>query len=197
MNNVAKPTYYEMLRDPQWQRKRLEIMERDSFACLYCGDKTKTLNVHHTYYEKGLTPWEYPDHSLRTLCEPCHQKAQERMKALQREIGRLSSADLEVVIGFCRGRSALHDRDIEWPLESDGVIEGIVAPWFDNDGSIGVHEYANELESGDFTITGHQLGNAAAEMAESRRHDADLREWQIRQMYESVGSPSRVVEVGA
>lgn len=45
-------TYYEMLKDPRWQKKRLEIMERDEFACRDCGDKESTLNVHHTYYEE-------------------------------------------------------------------------------------------------------------------------------------------------
>lgn len=34
----------------------------------------KQLEVHHTYYEKGLKPWEYPDDSLKTLCWICHKK---------------------------------------------------------------------------------------------------------------------------
>jgi 5-methylcytosine-specific restriction endonuclease McrA len=34
---------------------------------------SKGLNVHHTYYKKGLLPWEYPDNSLETYCEPCHK----------------------------------------------------------------------------------------------------------------------------
>lgn len=65
-------SYYEKLRDPRWQKKRLEIMERDGFTCRDCGSATNTLNVHHAYYEKGFDPWEYPDGSLKTLCELCH-----------------------------------------------------------------------------------------------------------------------------
>lgn len=64
--------YSELLRDPRWQKKRLEIMQRDDFACIECGDSESTLNVHHCYYQKGRMPWDYPDKSLITLCEPCH-----------------------------------------------------------------------------------------------------------------------------
>lgn len=37
-------------------------------------DLVKGLHVHHTYYQKGLLPWEYPDDSLITLCWTCHEK---------------------------------------------------------------------------------------------------------------------------
>jgi len=65
--------YSELLRLPQWQKKRLETMERDCFACQFCGNKEKTLNVHHINYEKGKKPWEYSDNILITLCEKCHK----------------------------------------------------------------------------------------------------------------------------
>jgi hypothetical protein len=32
------------------------------------------LHVHHTYYQVGLHPWEYPNGSLKTLCWVCHEK---------------------------------------------------------------------------------------------------------------------------
>jgi hypothetical protein len=64
--------YSEKLRDPRWQRKRLEIMQRDDFTCLACGDKNTTLNVHHLQYAGN--PWDAKDESLETLCEPCHDK---------------------------------------------------------------------------------------------------------------------------
>jgi hypothetical protein len=65
-------TYAEKLRDPRWQKKRLEIMERDGFQCRECGDKEAELHVHHGYYGKGRQPWEYPDEALITLCADCH-----------------------------------------------------------------------------------------------------------------------------
>lgn len=66
-------SYAEKLRDPRWQKKRLEIMKRDGFACKNCGDASKTLNVHHSAYVKGCEPWEYDERYLHTVCERCHQ----------------------------------------------------------------------------------------------------------------------------
>lgn len=68
-------TYGEQLRDVRWQRKRLEIMERDGWACRHCfaGKEIITLNVHHTYYSNlAEGPWDYHNDSLITLCEKCH-----------------------------------------------------------------------------------------------------------------------------
>lgn len=65
-------TYSEKLKDPRWQKRRLEIFNRDKFACRKCGDEKTTLAVHHLYYERGKEPWDYPADALVTLCEPCH-----------------------------------------------------------------------------------------------------------------------------
>ena len=69
----TKSAYAQKLLDPRWQRLRLEILNRDDWACTHCGDKTSTLHVHHGYYEFGKDPWEYSPGSLRTLCESCHE----------------------------------------------------------------------------------------------------------------------------
>jgi hypothetical protein len=47
-------------------------MNRDGWKCVVCGEAEKTLSVHHKYYEQGKDPWDYPDESLVTLCEFCH-----------------------------------------------------------------------------------------------------------------------------
>lgn len=65
--------YKEQIKNPLWQRRRLEILNRDNFTCQICGCKDKTLHVHHLVYEKGKMIWEYPDHQLITLCEECHE----------------------------------------------------------------------------------------------------------------------------
>lgn len=67
-------SYSEKLKDPRWQKKRLEIFERDGFLCQNCFSKTKTLHVHHKYYLPVENPWEYPDSALVTLCEECHEQ---------------------------------------------------------------------------------------------------------------------------
>ncbi len=66
-------SYFEKLKDPRWQKIRLKILERDNWTCQNCGDKESTLNVHHRYYKPKLEPWEYPEESLITLCEECHE----------------------------------------------------------------------------------------------------------------------------
>ena len=63
-------TYADKIRDPRWQKKRLEIMQRDGFVCTCCGDTGSTLNVNHLRY--GPEPWEIEDKYLETLCEQCH-----------------------------------------------------------------------------------------------------------------------------
>jgi 5-methylcytosine-specific restriction endonuclease McrA len=67
-------TYFEKLKDPRWQRLRLEIMQRDNFTCQHCSSKTKTLNVHHKCYKRGAAPWEYEKDWLITVCEDCHTR---------------------------------------------------------------------------------------------------------------------------
>ena len=53
---TADKSWFEMLRDPRWQKKRLEVMQLAVFNCEDCGASDKTLNVHHSYYEKGRPP---------------------------------------------------------------------------------------------------------------------------------------------
>jgi len=64
--------YDDLLKDSRWRLKRRVILKRDNYTCTACGSKEK-LCVHHTfYYQKPIKPWEYPDNSLITLCETCH-----------------------------------------------------------------------------------------------------------------------------
>lgn len=76
-------SYAEKLKDPRWQRKRLEILNRDNFRCRCCGDDTTTLNVHHKSYFGE--PWEAPNKSLVTLCEPCHKEESESINVKIKE----------------------------------------------------------------------------------------------------------------
>lgn len=75
-----KLTYAEMLKDPRWQKKRLEVMQRDGFRCQHCLREDKSLQVHHLVYHKGAKPWEYKNEELITLCERCHQNESEEKK---------------------------------------------------------------------------------------------------------------------
>lgn len=72
--------YKEKLVNPFWQRKRLEVMNRDEFSCRFCGDKTEELHIHHTIYINGREPWDYDGEYLITLCHSCHLE-EEKMKS--------------------------------------------------------------------------------------------------------------------
>jgi len=100
---MARPAYSDLLRDPRWQRKRLEIMERDQWRCVECGEGSTELQVHHRYYEKDREPWEYPDPSLVTLCDPCHEKAEAIRQILKRTTGMLDFDRACRVIGYVEG----------------------------------------------------------------------------------------------
>lgn len=69
-------TYSQKLKDPRWQKKRLQILERDGWKCQSCTSTTKTLQVHHLVYAKR-DPWDYADDCYQTLCEDCHEIRQE------------------------------------------------------------------------------------------------------------------------
>ena len=77
-----KESYAEMLRNPLWQKKRLEILERDNYMCQYCGNTTKELHVHHKTYKMGAAPWEYDNDNLITLCHDCHEIETQEKKEL-------------------------------------------------------------------------------------------------------------------
>ena len=64
--------YSEKMKDPRWQRKRLEILQRDNWSCTECWEIEKPLHVHHRYYIPGREPWDYPPFCLITLCDECH-----------------------------------------------------------------------------------------------------------------------------
>lgn len=78
-----RKSYSELLRDPRWQKKRLQILERDGWKCLDCGDESKTLNVHHHTYRNGAAPWDYKDSNFGTFCEDCHKRRHGELKLLK------------------------------------------------------------------------------------------------------------------
>ncbi len=72
--------YKEQLLHPQWQKRRLLILERDNFTCCACGDTETTLHIHHKEYISGKKAWEYEDDVLQTFCKHCHAAAEHFLK---------------------------------------------------------------------------------------------------------------------
>lgn len=108
-------TYLEKLRDPRWQRKRLEVMQRARFACERCDAADSTLNVHHKLYRKNANPWDYADEELECLCEQCHEERHHQRQRLDEAIVRLSEVgfDAELLAGFADGMWALCRPDMK------------------------------------------------------------------------------------
>lgn len=107
-------TYSQKLLDPRWQRKRLEIMERDGFKCSNCEDDKEALRVHHTYYVSGRSPWNYPNWSLVTLCKTCHDEEHKEQQEKDQS-GDWDADTWELVIGFL-GICKIADFDHYWDL---------------------------------------------------------------------------------
>ena len=61
--------YKKQIKHPKWQKKRLEILERDEYTCRLCNDKDTQLHVHHKYYNNKIKYWEYSDNCYITLCK--------------------------------------------------------------------------------------------------------------------------------
>lgn len=81
--------YSEKLRSPLWQKKRLEILQRDNFTCLNCGDNKSHLHVHHLQYLRFKDPWEYDNDYLITLCNKCHNEEEKLIDYLNELTGSI------------------------------------------------------------------------------------------------------------
>lgn len=98
--HMAKLTFSEQIKHPNWQKKRLEVMGAADFECENCGAKDVTLNVHHKQYIKGRMYWEYERHELECLCEDCHKhhhEAQDGFKTI------LASVNMSQAFGLLAG----------------------------------------------------------------------------------------------
>lgn len=85
MENI---TYSEKLKDPRWERKRLEILRRDDCECRFCGAPDGThLHVHHLYYIYDKDPWDYEDDALISLCRRCHHENKHERNATLDSLG--------------------------------------------------------------------------------------------------------------
>ncbi len=98
-------SYLENYKHPKWQKKRLEILERDEFTYQSCHETEKTLNVHHCVpYKKGVMPWEYENDELITFCQDCHKT-----------ISEIIDECVSVIMGRC------------WSIDSSGEMNKILS----------------------------------------------------------------------
>ena len=76
-------TYEDLLNTFEWLDRREVILKRDGSRCARCASagsfsaESSGVQVHHLYYVRNRTPWDYPDDALVTLCVECHQHLHE------------------------------------------------------------------------------------------------------------------------
>lgn len=73
--------YKEQIKDPRWQRKRLEAMQADRFTCQICFHSDKPLNVHHKRYIEGAKAWN----TKQTNLSPFAKIAMKRYIGMKRK----------------------------------------------------------------------------------------------------------------
>jgi hypothetical protein len=133
-------TYGDRLKDPRWQRKRLEILSRDEWACQQCYEKEGQLHVHHLIYSNG-DPWDIEDKYLTTLCEDCHEyehrqlpHAEAALKSALRGHGFLSDDIVNIGLGFyCMQSFHTHEvmsNVIEFALRSPEIMQDLTDKYF-------------------------------------------------------------------
>lgn len=94
-----KEQYAVKLRDPRWQKRRLEVFQRDNFRCVSCHSKDRELHVHHLVYSGE--PWDGDLENLETLCAECHderERANKWLIELIRSSGTSSLLELKQAI---------------------------------------------------------------------------------------------------
>jgi hypothetical protein len=132
---MASKTYAEKLRDPRWQRLRLEVMQRAKFACEKCSADDRTLNVHHKIYRKGADPWQYETSELECLCEDCHEEKHELIAALNEAVALLDHAYLEELVGYAEALAAKFQCIERVSTRSPMHVEGLSAAFGADDTS--------------------------------------------------------------
>jgi len=123
---MAKMTYAEQLRHPNWQRRRLEILNFSNFSCGNCGDSESTLNVHHKYYRKGRMAWEYEDHELIALCERCHKDEHWEKELLEQILVELGTYQSVGVLAGYATRSGYLGPKLSAEIYRDHKLEFVV-----------------------------------------------------------------------
>lgn len=121
---------------------RLEILNRDHFTCVLCGDTDTELHVHHQEYRGN--PWEANPDKLFTLCKYCHKEVEQyepgapvaeinisklagwgsgvrvMLSSFNEEcLLRIYTADDELIVGLMLDAAAMSEimRGLEYPMQ--------------------------------------------------------------------------------
>lgn len=93
-------TYQQQIKHPNWQKKRLEVLEANNFQCKNCEAKEQELHVHHPFYRRGAMIWEYETHELECLCHKCHKETHAIDERIKKRLSLLDSANKMQALGY-------------------------------------------------------------------------------------------------
>jgi hypothetical protein len=113
---MASSEYNEKLKDPRWQRKRLEIFQRDNWTCQLCCRTDMELHLHHLY-RTAENPWEEPNLNLLTLCRLCHEQQLSNPHGGFKHPKRLYRTDAEWWTEHCEE----YEDEVQMALDITGV----------------------------------------------------------------------------
>lgn len=119
-------SYADLLKDPRWQRKRLEVLEAADWTCSHCAETSRTLHVHHMRYIGGKAPWEYDPADLAVLCDSCHELVHSMIKDLEFAVSRMPIAAIENLLGYAAMLSWWGDGFQKYPV-CGSAIGGVMA----------------------------------------------------------------------
>lgn len=139
---MAKKTYSEQLRDPRWQKKRLEILQRDKFTCVNCGSEINELNVHHKTYINGRDVWDYPNSLLITLCSDCHSNLHFGRELIDSVLSEFSISQLHTIHNILYNLSSMDCNKVDL---FDKILSGYKY-MCDKDNQKSLFEYDNNSE---------------------------------------------------
>ena len=107
----AQEEYFRLLRDPRWQKRRLEIFRRDGWQCQNCDNGLESgveLHVHHLAYLGN--PWDAGDEDLSTRCAECHDR--------EHAVPGMSLQELDARTRFLRDKLAAASLDVSKVLRA-------------------------------------------------------------------------------
>jgi len=116
---TKKMTYYEQIKSPLWQRKRLEVLEANDFQCQTCLSVDEELHIHHPLYRRGAMIWEYKVSELQCLCHKCHKEVHAIDERLKQSMALLCGFHKLRLLGFA---DAMYGPDVN--DESEDYLDG-------------------------------------------------------------------------
>lgn len=108
-----KIEFKDQYKHPKWQKKRLEILERDNYTCLDCGDTEKQLHVHHGYYERDKNLWDYENRTLWCLCEDCHKEWDKTKRKIHKMIAYMNLSDAKHIWEVIRSLAVIQFQNVK------------------------------------------------------------------------------------